>query len=122
MCRIATELLQDCSTHDEFVFSLRCAECGSVWKSKPVRFSKAGVTPPTEGKRVIFDTLYKREKAAALAQAAKAAGEVFSQCPICQRLVCDRCFLICEELDMCVSCATHLKENGSPVMQAGELT
>lgn len=117
MCQIVTELLQDCSTQNEFIFSLRCAECGSVWKSKPVRFSRADVIPLTEGKRVIFDTLYKREKAAALEMAAQKAGEVFSQCPICHRLVCDRCFLICEELDMCVSCANHLKEHGSPVMQ-----
>lgn len=122
MCRIATELLQDCSTQNEFIFSLRCAECGSVWRSRPIRFSKAGVTPQTEGKRVIFDTLYKREKAMALELAAKKAGESFSQCPICHRLVCDHCFLICEELDMCVSCAANLKENGSPVMQKGELT
>lgn len=120
MCQIITELLHDCSTQNEFIFSLRCAECGSVWKSKPIRFSKAKVTPKTEGKRVIFDTLYKREKAAALELAIQKASELFSQCPICRRWVCDHCFLICEELDMCVSCAHHLKENGSPVMEEGE--
>ena len=117
MCRIATELLQDCSTQEEFIFSLPCAECGSVWRSRPIRFSRAGMTAPNEGKRVIFDMLYKREKADALQRAAVEAGEMFSQCPICHRLVCDHCFLICEELDMCVSCAAHLKERGSPVAQ-----
>lgn len=120
MCQIITELLHDCSTQNEFVFSLRCAQCGSVWKSKPIRFSKAKVIPQTEGKRVIFDTLYKREKAVAMELATQKVGELFSKCPICQRWVCDRCFLICEELDMCVSCAHHLKESGSPVMKKGE--
>lgn len=123
MCRIETELLQDCSTQSEFIFSLRCAECGSVWRSKSVRFSRAGVMASSEGKRVIFDTLYKREKEAALQRAAGEAEKVFNRCPICHRLVCDYCFLICEELDMCVSCATRLKEHGSPVArQNGETT
>ncbi len=43
-----------------------------------------------------------REKAAA------EASEIFS-CPVCGRLVCDRCFLICEDLDMCIACAKTLQ-------------
>ena len=34
--------LIDCSTPDEFCFSLCCMECKTVWKSTPIRFSKAG--------------------------------------------------------------------------------
>ena len=49
----------------------------------------------------------------------KAAGqegkERFSVCPICRRLICDSCFLICEEMDMCRACAKRLKEDGEPV-------
>ena len=36
-------------------------------------------------------------------------------CPICRRLICDSCFLICEEMDMCRACAKRLKEDGEPV-------
>ena len=36
-------------------------------------------------------------------------------CPICKRLVCDHCFLICDDLDMCVQCATKLNEKGTVV-------
>lgn len=36
--------------------------------------------------------------------------------PICKRLVCNRRFLICEDLDMCAECATNLKESGRPVV------
>lgn len=115
MCRISTDQLQDCSSQSDFTFSLRCEECGKVWRSKPVRFSRAGVIAPSEGKRVIFETLLKREKESALRRAAGEAENVFSRCPICHRLVCDNCFLICEELDMCDSCAKRLKEEGSPV-------
>ncbi|MGN0421756.1 MAG: hypothetical protein ACI4EY_03370 [Lachnospiraceae bacterium] len=117
MNHIAKELLLDCSTQDMFCFSLRCAECGEVWKSRPVRFSKSGVRPETEGKKVIFDTLYKREKEAALFYTVKQAEEIFSCCPICHRLVCDHCFLVCEDLDMCCACAKRLKEYGEPVME-----
>ena len=115
MSKLPKELLQDCSTGEAFCFSLSCAECGSIWQSRPVRFSRAGVKPSSEGKRVIFDVLYQREKEAALARAAAEAGKAFNQCPICHHLVCDRCFLICEELDLCTSCAARLQEQGSPV-------
>ena len=36
-------------------------------------------------------------------------------CPICKRLVCDHCFLICDDLDMCVQCAAKLNEKGTVV-------
>ena len=110
------ELLTDCSTGYEFCFSLACAECGQVWRSRPIRFSRAGVQPEGEGKRVIYETLYDREKKHARQQAAVQATEAFSACPICGRLVCDHCFLICDDLDMCVSCAHQLQEQGEPVL------
>ena len=120
MSYIAKELLVDCSTPDEFCFSLWCAECGRIWKSKPIRFSKAGIKPQTEGKQVVFRTLYKREKEAAWNRAVQEAEKIFSRCPICMRLVCDHCFLVCEDLDMCTSCARRLQEYGEPVSRTEE--
>lgn len=115
MRQITKELLDDCSAPEEFRFVLRCTECGGEWHSPPVRFSKAGVQPETEGKRVIFRTLYERERERARQRAAEAATQSFNLCPICGRLVCDRCFLICEDLDMCTACAQRLHENGTPI-------
>ena len=43
------------------------------------------------------------------------AKEIFNICPICKRLVCDHCFLICDDLDMCVQCAAKLNERGTVV-------
>ena len=43
------------------------------------------------------------------------AMEHFSACPLCGRLICDHCFMICEEQDMCRSCAGYMQERGEPV-------
>ena len=107
--------LIDCSTPDEFCFSLCCMECKTVWKSTPIRFSRAGKKPENENRKIIYDTLYAREKELAFQKAVNQAKEIFNICPICKRLVCDHCFLICDDLDMCVQCATKLNEKGTVV-------
>ena len=115
MRRIIRACMEDISSAEVFQFSLRCAVCGSLWKSQPVWFSKAGRQPESEGKRVIFQALYRRERSAALDRAVTAALEHFSFCPICRRLVCDRCFLLGEDIDLCTDCAAFLQESGQPV-------
>ena len=120
MSHITKERLRDCSTKDAFSFSLCCAECGEVWQSKSVPFSRAGVIPETLGKRVVFEALYQRERAAALEKAAIDAAAAFNVCPICHRLVCDHCFLICDDLDLCQSCAERLQEEGERVAVRGK--
>ena len=117
MKHIAPELLQDRSTETEFRFTMRCVACGEVWESEPIPFSRAGYEPETEGKRVILNALYKQEQMTARQRAARRFEEHFSLCPICGRLVCDHCFLICEDIDMCRSCAALLKETGEPVAE-----
>ena len=78
-------------------------------------FSKAGMQPESEGKRVIFQALYQREREDAFERAATEAMEYFSLCPICKRLACDRCFLLGEDIDLCADCAAFLQEHGEPV-------
>ena len=116
MKHLLDTMLQDCSGPDEFVFTIRCGECGSTWSSRPARFSKAGIAPPSEGKRVVYDALYQKEKAEARQDALRQAVERFNICPICGRAVCNHCFMICEDLDMCVTCARRLDEEGTPVV------
>jgi len=116
MIHILPDQMIDNSSADEFSFSLCCTECGKPVCSAPVRFSKAGVIPETDGKSVVFSALYKREKEAARRMAIKSIGEHFSLCPICERLVCDHCFLVCDDLDMCSACAKRLHEEGEPVI------
>ena len=115
MRRIIKASMEDISSAEGFQFSLRCAVCGFCWKSQPARFSKAGVQPENEGKRVIFQALYQREREDAFKRAAAEALEHFSLCPICKRLACDRCFLLGEDIDLCADCAAFLQEHGEPV-------
>ena len=44
MRRIIKESLEDRSSPERFQFSLRCAVCGLLWESQPVRFSKQGIS------------------------------------------------------------------------------
>lgn len=120
MKRVVKEAMGDCSTVGEFRFLVRCQECGGIWHSSPIRFSKAGAEPESEGMRTILRTLYEREREAAREKAAAEAAEIFNYCPVCGRLVCDRCFLICEDLDLCIACAKALQVRGDVV--AGEVS
>ena len=115
MRRIIKASMEDVSTVERFRFSLRRAACGYCWESQPVRFSKVGVQPENEGKRVIFQALYQREREDAFERAVTEALEHFSLCPICKRLVCDHCFLMGEDIDLCMDCAAFLQERGEPV-------
>lgn len=115
MKQLLEQALVDCSTERAFCYSLQCGQCGEIWKSKPIAFSKAGDSPSTEEKRIVYEAMYQRERAWAKMLAVKQALEHFNLCPICKRLVCDHCFLICSDLDMCCGCAGRLKERGEPV-------
>ena len=115
MNRVMRETMGDCSTLEEFRFLVRCQECGRTWRSSAVRFSKAGIAPTTEHRRVILRTLYEREREAAREKAMAEVPAIYNRCPVCGRLVCDRCFLICEDLDMCTACAGTLEVHGDIV-------
>ena len=116
MKKLVELFLENLSTRDVFLFRIACGACGTEFANKPQRFSKAGLEPKTEGKKVIFDAVYEQEFRAARQSAIRDAAENLNYCPICKRLVCNRCFLICDDLDMCKQCADHLEETGSPVL------
>lgn len=115
MKTLIERFLENLSTRDVFLFRIACGACGAEFANKPHRFSKAGITPLTEGKKVIFDAVYTQEFWSARQAAIRDAAEHLNHCPICKRLVCNRCFLICDDLDMCKHCAALLEETGSPV-------
>lgn len=120
MRRMIRTAMEDRSTPEAFRFSLNCAVCGVTWISRTTRFSKADVTPESEGKRIIFQKLYEREWQAARERAVTDAMETFSLCPICGRLVCDRCFVVGEDIDLCTDCARALRENGRTVTASAD--
>ena len=63
----------------------------------------------------MYDALYEQEFKGARYIAIRNAAEHVNFCPICKRLVCNQCFLICDDLDMCSQCAKDLEQQGSPV-------
>ena len=108
-------LMENLSTREYFLFRVLCGECGRAYGNKQQRFSKAGAEPQTGSKKVIYDAIYEQEFQSARLTAIRDAAEHLNYCPICKRLVCNRCFLICDDLDMCKQCASRLEETGSPV-------
>ena len=116
MKKLVEMMLEDLSTREVFLFHIACAACGTEYGGKQVRFSKAGVIPQTQGKKIIYDAIYEQELRDVRQTAIRGAAENLNSCPICKRLVCNRCFLICDDLDMCKQCAAELDEQGSPVL------
>lgn len=116
MEKLIEKVIENLSTRDMFLFRICCDACGAAYADRPVSFSKAGITPRTEGKKIIYDALYEQEFRAVRLSAIRDAAEHMNYCPICKRLVCNRCFLICDDLDMCKQCADHLQEQGIPVL------
>lgn len=116
MRKLVDHILEDLSTRDAFLFRVRCGSCGQAYSNRPVPFTKAGATPGSAEKQILFGVIYDQEHKAARSAAIRSMAEHFNLCPVCKRLVCNRCFLICTDLDMCTGCAALLKENGVPVL------
>lgn len=116
MKQLIEMLLENLSTREVFLFRIACSVCGTECANKPVRFSKAGKIPQTPQKKIIYDTLYEQEFQSAKLSSIRNASEHLNYCPICKRLICNRCFLICEDLDMCKQCASAMEETGTPVV------
>ena len=64
----------------------------------------------------VWTVFTERSGAIIWKQAIRNAAEQMNYCPICKRLVCNTCFLICDDLDMCAQCASDLEQQGFPVM------
>ena len=116
MKKLIEMLLENLSTREAFLFRIACSACGTEYGGKPVRFSKAGMIPQTPKKAALYEIVYSQELQSARLRAIRDASEHLNYCPVCKRLVCNRCFLICNDLDMCKQCAAQLEETGTPVL------
>ena len=116
MKKLVETMIENLSTRDIFLFRIFCASCGLEYGNKPIRFTKAGALPNTSSKQIIYKALYEQEFRDARQTAIRNAAEHMNYCPICKRLVCNQCFLICDDLDMCKQCAAELQQQGQPVI------
>jgi len=80
-------------------FTFYCDICGHPWRSFPMKpvirqngLSKAG-------------RVWKDDHAKAFEHANIEAMNHFNRCPVCKRRVCDDCFRILEDMNMCKECA-----------------
>jgi len=110
--------LVDCSTDTEISFVACCEECKKIKLNFTKKFSKAGACPESEKKIAFYRILYQKEREQLKEKMLKALEEHFNICPICQRIVCDDCFLICDDIDMCKSCAEMLEEEGNNITES----
>ena len=115
MRKLVETALENMSTKEVFLFQISCGICGLSYGNKPTRFTKAGIPPTAPGKQIIYEVLYAQELQDARNIAIRSAAEHMNHCPICKRLVCNQCFLICDDLDMCKQCAAALEQKGQPV-------
>ena len=115
MRKLVETVLENLSTKEVFLFHVSCSSCGLEYGNQPIPFSKAGQTLPDQNAQIIRDALYEQEMHSVRQTAIGMAAEHMNFCPICKRLVCNQCFLICDELDMCRQCAAQLKQQGQPV-------
>lgn len=116
MKKLVDSMLEDLSNAEVFLFRICCQSCGEAYANRPVRFSKAGIVPQSEERKILFDAVYDQERKVVRAGAVRSGAEHLNLCPICHRLVCNRCFWICEDLDMCGQCAARLQVQGTPVL------
>ena len=104
MQKLIEMLLENLSTRDVFLFRIACGACGTECGGSQVRFSKAGVNPQSREKKVIYDAIYEQEFQTARRTAVRNAAEQLNYCPICKRLVCNRCFDFSELSSMIIAC------------------
>ena len=115
MKKLVEAVLENLSSKDVFLFRVVCGSCGLEYGNRPIRFSKASIKPAAQNKQILYDVLYEQEFRAARQVAVRNAAEHMNYCPICRRLICNQCFLICDDLDMCRQCAADLEQQGRPV-------
>lgn len=115
MKKLVEAVLENRSSREVFLFRLTCASCGTDYGNKPMRFSKAEIPPTTPSEEIIYNALYEEELRTVRQSAIRNVAEHMNYCPICKRLVCNQCFLICDDLDMCTQCAAKLQQKGLPV-------
>jgi hypothetical protein len=99
MLEPVTRKMMDDSTDKAFVFTFYCDLCGRPWKSAPV----SSLTPTRERSRKNPGCAWQ-EHDAAYERANLEAIQHFNRCPRCRRWVCDDCFLLLDEGDMCREC------------------
>ena len=101
-----TKKVIDHSTMAEYLFSFHCDLCDKSWRSPPLPFDVGVCAFDNEALR---NVLWAQERRFAFNLASTEAMYHFNHCPVCGRWVCDDCFMVLDETDMCKECAGRQK-------------
>jgi len=105
MLRPLTKKMTDESEGVVYRFTFYCDICGAPRQSDDYQSMSEETSSPE-----MRDTEYT----AAYERANRAAMSYFNRCPKCKRYVCDKCFRILDDMDMCDECAKKQKEYAIP--------
>ncbi len=105
MLKAITKKIIDRSTDEFFKFEFHCDRCGTGWVSETYNFEHGFPDKLTEGEKRAKEIMWKVEHDAALERANLEARLRFNQCNSCGRIVCDECFAMDEDEEICVDCA-----------------
>lgn len=106
MLQPVTRKMTDESAGSTYQFTFYCDLCGQPWRSFPV----CGQPDVREndlrkrGRRYDHEAAYERANLEALRH--------FNRCPVCKRWVCDDCFLLLHDGDVCRECAAIERRTG----------
>lgn len=107
MLKSITKKMQDRSTDQFFKFSFYCDRCGKEWTSEPYSFEHSFSDNLTQAERSARDIMWRTDHDLAFQRANLEARLRFNQCGSCHNIVCDECFAMEEDDDLCVDCASR---------------
>jgi len=96
MLKPITKKISDESDSGIYRFTFYCDICGAPHQSVPYESETLNKIDPARR---------EAEHNAAYERANREIMNHFNRCPMCGRVVCDNCFRILDESDMCFECA-----------------
>ncbi len=101
MLESITRRMTDESAGGVYRFTFYCDICGKAWQSQPVKVTLKTQSDVGRDIKAEHNSAYERANLEAMRH--------FNRCPVCKRWVCDDCFLIRGEDDVCKHCAEKKK-------------
>ena len=119
MLKTITKQFRDRSTERFFQFSFYCDRCGREWTSEQYPFVHGFPEELSEDERRAKEILWRIDHDAAFERANLEARLRFNSCKACGKIVCDGCFAVWEEEDLCVDCAAQARGAGETPLKGG---
>ena len=111
MLKTITKNYRDRSTDSFFKFSFHCDRCGKEWTSEEYPFVHGFGEKLSENEKRAKEILWRSDHDAAFERANLEARLRFNVCKTCMEAVCDECFAMEEDEEICINCAEEKNVN-----------